>query len=138
VLGPGGDIAGRLDNGLGAAAPAAQSGAQRTGLERIAEVPPYAADAIVRRARSLQQTRDAAPPVASMNRALADKLGLREGDLARVSQGTAEAVVAYSVDDKLPAGCVRLATARPETATLGAMFGSLTVARVPGQQKVAV
>jgi NADH-quinone oxidoreductase subunit G len=138
VLGPGGDIAGRLDNGLGAAAVWLAIRAQRTGLERVAEVPPYAADAIVRRARSLQQTRDAAPPVASMNRALADKLGLREGDLARVGQGTAQAVVAYSVDDKLPADCVRLATARPETATLGAMFGSLTVERVPGQQKVAV
>jgi NADH-quinone oxidoreductase subunit G len=107
-------------------------------VERIAEVPVYATDAIVRRARSLQQTRDAAPPAAWMNRALFEKLGLREGDLVRVRQGGGEALVAASIDDKLPANCIRLATARPETSTLGPMFGELVLERVAAQQKVAV
>jgi NADH-quinone oxidoreductase subunit G len=132
-----GDVAGKLGNALklpaiGAIQPAVG------GLQRIAEVPAYAADAIVRRAHSLQITHDAALPLAWMNRALYEKLGLRDGDALRVRQGTGEAVVAAGVDDKLPADCIRLAAARPETAALGAMFGAVAVERVPAQHKVAV
>ena len=111
---------------------------QTGGLQRIAEVPIYAADAIVRRAPSLQKTRDAAAPVAAMNRALAEKLGLRDGDQVRVRQGAGEAVVPYAMDDKLPADCIRLAAAREETAGLGAMFGTIGAERVAAQQKVTV
>jgi NADH-quinone oxidoreductase subunit G len=111
---------------------------QAGGIQRIAEVPIYAADAIVRRSRSLQLTRDAAPPVAWMNRALFEQLGLRDGDDLRVRQGAGEALVAAAIDDRLPAGCIRLATARPETAALGAMFGAVTAEGVPAQRKVAV
>ena len=109
-----------------------------SGIQRIAEVPIYAADAIVRRARALQVTHDAAPPVAWMNRALYEKLGLREGDGLRVRQGGGEALVAAGIDDKLPADCIRLAAARAETAALGAMFGTVTAERVPAREKVAV
>jgi NADH-quinone oxidoreductase subunit G len=118
---------------LSAIAPATSSG-----LQRIAEVPIYAADAIVRRSRSLQRTRDAAPPVAWMNRALFEQLGLRDGDALRVRQGAGEALVDAAIDDRLPAGCLRLAAARPETAALGALFGTVTAERVPARQKVAV
>ncbi len=107
-------------------------------LQRIAETPIYAADAIVRRAPSLQKTHDGLPPVASMNRALADQWGLREGDGVRVHQGGGDVVVAYAIDDKLPADCVRLAAARDETAALGAANAPLTLERVASQQKVAV
>jgi len=107
-------------------------------IQRIGEVPIYAADAIVRRAGSLQQTRDGAPPVARMNRALFEKLGLREGDVVRVRQGAGAALVAARMDDRLPEGCIRLAAARPETAQLGALFGEIKVERVSAQQKVAV
>jgi NADH-quinone oxidoreductase subunit G len=133
-----GNITGRLGNRLKSVAPAQAAPAPGAGLQRIGEVPIYAADAIVRRARALQRTRDAAPPVAWMNRALYEKLGLREGDAVRVRQGGGEAVVAAGVDDTLPADCIRLAAARPETAALGPMLGELTAERVPAQQKVAV
>jgi NADH-quinone oxidoreductase subunit G len=105
-----------------------------TGLQRIAEVPIYAADAIVRRAPSLQKTRDGQAPVASMNRALMHRLGLREGDSVLVRQGGGEAVVAYAIDDKLPADCIRLAAARGETAALGAASAELAVERVAAPQ----
>jgi NADH-quinone oxidoreductase subunit G len=131
-----GDVAARLDNRLKSAVPAMT--AAPAGLQRIAEVPIYAADAIVRRSRALQRTRDAAPPVAWMNRALYEKLGLRDGDAVRVRQDGGEAVLAAGIDDKLPADCLRVAAARPETAALGAMFGAITAERVPAQQKVAV
>jgi NADH-quinone oxidoreductase subunit G len=109
-----------------------------TGVQRIAETPIYAADAIVRRAPSLQKTRDGAPPLATLNRALMHKLGLREGDQLRVTQGGGVAVVAYAIDDKLPPDCIRLAAAREETAQLGATSAEVTLARVAAQERVAV
>jgi NADH-quinone oxidoreductase subunit G len=111
---------------------------QAGGIQRIGEVPIYAADAIARRSRSLQATRDGAPPVATMNRALYEKLGLREGDQVRVRQGGGEALLAAAVDEKLPDDCLRVAAARPETAALGAMSGTVTAERVPARGKVAV
>jgi NADH-quinone oxidoreductase subunit G len=133
-----GNIAGKLGNSLKHAALGTIAPAQGEGLQRIAEVSIYAADAIARRSRALQQTHDAAPPVAWMNRALYETLGLRNGDGLRVRQGSGEAVLAAGIDDKLPSDCIRIAAGRPETAALGAMFGAVTAERVPMQQKVAV
>ncbi len=133
-----GEVAVRLDNRVKSTGLTAIAPPRTSGIQRIAEVPIHAADAIVRRSWSLQRTRDAEPPVAWMNRALFEQLGLREGDALRVRQGAGEALVAAAIDDRLPGGCLRLATARPETAALGAMFGTLTAERVPAQQKVAV
>ena len=138
VLGAGGDVAGRLDNRLGSISAATAPAAGGSGIQRIAEVPIYAADAIARRSRALQASRDGAAPAAWMNRALYDRLGLREGDSVRVRQGGGEALVSAAVDDRLPAQCVRLAAARPETASLGAMFGEITLERIAAQQKGAV
>jgi len=116
---------------------AAVATAPASGIQRIAEVPLYAADAITRRARALQRTRDAAAPVAWMNRALFERLGMREGDSLRVRQDAGEAQVDAAVDDRLPAGCIRLAAARPETAALGAMFGTVSAERVPALRRAA-
>ena len=107
------------------------------GITRIAETAIYGADALARRAPSLQQTRDALPPVATMNRALADKLGLRDGDALRVVQDGGDAVVPYGIDDKLPADCVRLSAARCETAMLGAADAPLVLERVVQAQKAS-
>ena len=112
--------------------------AAQPGVQRIAETPIYAADALARRAPSLQKTRDGAVPLAFMNRALADKLGLRDGDSVRVSQDGGVAEVGYAIDDKLPADCVRLAAARDETAGLGAANAPVTLERVVAQQRVVV
>ena len=130
-----GDLASKLNNRIEVLALPA-SPVPSGGIFRVAEVPIYAADAIVRRSRPLQLTHDAAPPVARMNRALFEQLGLRDGDALRVRQGAGEALVACAIDDRLPAGCIRLATARPETAALGAMFGVVTAERVPAREKV--
>jgi NADH-quinone oxidoreductase subunit G len=127
-----------LDNRLKDARIPTAAAPQASGIQRIAEVPIYAADAIVRRSRALQLTRDAAAPVAWMNRALFEQLGMREGDTLRVRQGAGEALVDAAVDDGLPAGCIRLAAARRETAALGAMFGTVTAERVPAQRRAAV
>lgn len=96
-------------------------------VQRIAEVPIYQADALVRRADSLQRTMDGAAPEVSMNGALLAQLQLENGGMAVVRQGAGSAVMRARLDDKLPPGCARVPAAHPLTAGLGAMFGEIVV-----------
>ncbi|MDD5249944.1 MAG: NADH-quinone oxidoreductase subunit NuoG [Rhodocyclaceae bacterium] len=126
ILGGTPEFVAGLDNGAAAtASPAAAAGA----LERVADVPLYFADALVRRAPSLQKTKDAAVPAARMNAVTLAKLGIAAGDPVRVKQGDGAAVLAAQLDAALPDGCVRVAAAHAATANLGAMFGQITVER---------
>jgi len=120
-----GEVAARLDNRLGGIE--LQASVASGGIQRIADVPIYFSDAIVRRAASLQQTHDAAPPRAWMNAALLARLGLAEGQAVKVRQGVGEAEVNAARDDRLPRDCVRLAAAHASTSKLGAMSGELSV-----------
>ncbi|MFI4922976.1 MAG: NADH-quinone oxidoreductase subunit NuoG [Burkholderiales bacterium] len=79
----GADLPQRLDNRLRRQILSAVETPAADGLQRIGEVPIYSADAIVRRAGSLQKTRDARAPVAWMPGALFERLKLREGDPVR-------------------------------------------------------
>jgi NADH-quinone oxidoreductase subunit G len=127
----------RLSNQLDEAAidPIAAAG---DGLERIGEVPIHAADAIVRRAESLQQTRDGmGPGAAAMNGNTLAQLGLKSGDSARLGQPGASAELKVVRDDKLPDGCVRVAAGHALTAGLGAMFGAISVQRAGSQERMA-
>jgi NADH-quinone oxidoreductase subunit G len=99
-----------------------------SGLQRIGEVSAYHADAIVRRAASLQRTRGAAC-VAWMNGALLTQLGVTENGMVRVGQGNGGALLKAGRDDRLPDGCVRVAAGHPVTASLGDLFGEITVER---------
>ena len=98
------------------------------GLERVADVPIYATDAVVRRAVSLQATADAADPVVGLPPGLFAQFGPR----VRVHQGAASAVLPAREDPTLAAGAVRIAAGHPLTATLGPMFGAVSVERVDG------
>jgi NADH-quinone oxidoreductase subunit G len=100
------------------------------GIQRIGEVPIYQADLIVRRADSLQRTRDAAAPLAWMPGDLMGVLGINPGDNVRLKQGEGEVQLPVAQDDKLPSNCVRVACAHPLTAALGEMFGEIGVERV--------
>jgi NADH-quinone oxidoreductase subunit G len=104
------------------------------GLKRIADVPIYFADALARRAPSLQKTSDARPPRCWMNAALLKSLDVAPGQPVLVRQGTGEARLEAALDARLPDGCVRVAAGHPSTAGLGAMFGSLSVARIELEQ----
>lgn len=128
------DVASRLDNRLGGWTPAAFA-APAGAIERIGEVPIYAADAIVRRAPALQKTRDAQAPTARMNRALAERLGVRDGDAVRVVQDDGEALLPFAIDDRLPDNCVRVACAHPATAQLGDALGTVTLERVAAKER---
>jgi NADH-quinone oxidoreductase subunit G len=97
-------------------------------LERIADVPIHFADPLVRRAPSLQRTRDAAPPTARMNAATLAGLGLEEGARVKVSQG-GTALLAVQLDAGVPDGCVRIAAGHALTASLGPMQGEVALER---------
>jgi NADH-quinone oxidoreductase subunit G len=116
-------------------APAQSAGIGRAEIERIGEVPIYQADAIVRRANSLQQTRDAQVGTAWLPGSLIDRLGLRQGERLRIMQEGGEATLPFGRDDRLPADCVRLPSGCRETAALGAMFGVVTLERTAAPQK---
>ena len=98
-------------------------------LERVADVPIYFADTLVRRAMSLQQTADARPPKARMHRSLLDKLGVAEGEQVKLKQGRGEAVLAASVDAAVPPGVIRVAAAHASTCGLEGLSGPVTVER---------
>src|SRR5712671_1871462 len=124
------DVAGRLANGLdGITLKLDSSPASAEELQRIADVPIYFGDPIVRRAASLQRTRDAMTPRAWVGPALAQKLGVQAGERVRVRQGEGEAIVEVGIDERVPAGCVRLAAAHRHTAALGPMFGPVSMER---------
>jgi NADH-quinone oxidoreductase subunit G len=104
--------------------------ARPAGLQRIADVPIYFADPLVRRAPALQKTRDAQPPRAWMNSKLMARLGVGAGQPVLVKQGQGEARLAAALDDALPDECVRVPAGHPSTAGLGAMFGSVTLEKL--------
>ncbi|WP_431046737.1 NADH-quinone oxidoreductase subunit NuoG [Roseateles sp. L2-2] len=129
ALGSSLDLANRLGNTVSAQSAAVAAPAQ--GLERLTTVPIYATDALVRRATSLQLTRDGRDAaIASLPQALWTELGLTEkGAQVRVSQDGGEAVLAAQLDASLPATVVRIPAGIPETAALGAFTGAIAVTK---------
>ena len=99
------------------------------GLERIGEVPIYQLDAVVRRAESLQKTRDAAAPTAAMNSRTLEKYKLTSGASVRVTQSGSVAMLNASCDETLPDNTVRVASGHPLTANLESMFGPIELER---------
>ncbi len=122
-----GAIARRLSNAT--SVPIAAPVTRTASLERVADVPIYFADPLVRRAESLQQTADAKPPRARVHRSLLEKLGIADGAQVRVRQGRGEAVVAAVADAAVPPGVVRLAAAHPSTCGLEGLSGPVSVER---------
>ena len=86
-----GDVAGlseRLNNEANVAASTLTIQTTQTGrLQRVADVPIYCTDMLVRRAAALQLTADALAPVVGVPSALWSKLKLRDGDKVLVDQG---------------------------------------------------
>ncbi len=114
----------------------APSAAASGALERIADVPIYAADAIVRRASALQLTADARLPRIGVPSELAAERGIVDGARVRVTQGGAAIVLEAHVDAALAANVLRVPASHPLTAALGPMFGSVELAIEPSTQDV--
>jgi NADH-quinone oxidoreductase subunit G len=125
AVGDGTGIAARLSNKT--AAPVSASPAA-DGIERIADVPIYAVDAVVRRAHALQHTADAQPPAASLSPEQWAALGLPATNAAvRVTQGGASVVLPAQLDATLARNVVRVPAGHGATAALAAMFGPIEV-----------
>jgi NADH-quinone oxidoreductase subunit G len=130
ALGDPDGVAARLSNtsavhAVATVLPAAPAAAAT--LERVADVPIYATDALVRHAASLQLTADARPPAATLPEALWTRLGLGPGARVRISQGAAQAVLPARLDASLADAVVRVPAGHPDTVALGSMFGAVSV-----------
>ncbi|MCW8959681.1 MAG: molybdopterin-dependent oxidoreductase, partial [Gammaproteobacteria bacterium] len=100
------------------------------GLLRIADVPIYAVDPMVRRAMPLQATADALLAVRlSANSRTLEKYGLADGDQATVSQDGGEATFIVAVDERLPDNAVYLPAGISETRGLGGSFSPIQLAK---------
>ena len=143
----GAEISARLNNAINrtevqglrteqATAPHSVPGTQSSFLafQRVSDVPIYSADAVVRRATALHQTRDAATPCVAMHRSELARLGVNPGDSVKVSQGSASVRLTVQADDGMPMHTARVAVGHPATAALGAMFGTITVEPIPGER----
>ncbi len=104
--------------------------AQHDGMIRIADVPIYAVDNIVRRADALQQVAAANNDAAiRINETTARQQGLTEGDKAIACQNGHEVTLPVSIDDRLPDGCVLLPMAIPAVTTMGVHTGPISLTR---------
>lgn len=98
-------------------------------FQRLADVPIYFADALVRRAESLQKTADGNTPKALMSAATLVQVGVAAGDKVKVTQGTGSVVLEAALAKGLAQGVVRIAAAHAATAALGSMFGAIEVVK---------
>ncbi|AEC20298.1 NADH dehydrogenase subunit G [Pusillimonas sp. T7-7] len=123
-----GGIEGRLSNDV-LATPGLAQASTGTGLERVADVPIYRSDVLVRRSQPLQETAASQPPKARMAASTLAGLGVVSGDALRITGAQGQVVLPALEDDTVASGCVRIATAFNETLALGSGFGQLTVER---------
>ncbi|CAM3651638.1 NADH-quinone oxidoreductase subunit NuoG [Roseateles saccharophilus] len=124
----GGDIAGRLSNATSAKPQAVAKG---DGIERFANLPIYATDALVRNSTSLQLTTDGREAATvGLPAGLWQQLGLAEGDQVRIVQDGGAAQLPARLEAGLPEGVARVPAGLAQTATLGAAFGTLSIAKV--------
>lgn len=89
-------------------------------LARVADVPPLRIDGTVRRAESLQETRDNPPPAANLNPEQAARLGFTEGESVHVHAGHDMTRLPVVLDKRVPDRCVYIPMGFAETAVLGA------------------
>ncbi len=89
-------------------------------LVRVADLPVYSADPVVRRASSLQETVHAARAVARVNESTAAAHGLSGAVRVVASQGDSQRVVSFEIDNRVADGCVWLPAAVAGTSGFGA------------------
>jgi NADH-quinone oxidoreductase subunit G len=130
ALGDEATLSARLSNEVHVALTATAASYALQGLQRLADVPLYATDALVRRASSLQLTADARAPQAGLAPGLWSQLGMQPGDRVRITQSAGQVTLGARLEATLAEGCVRVPAGTAETAGLGAMTGRLTVERL--------
>ncbi|WP_333676908.1 NADH-quinone oxidoreductase subunit NuoG [Dyella sp.] len=95
------------------------------GLSRLATLPIYRSDAVVRRASSLQAHPLNRAPAIRLNASEAQRQGLGEGDKVKL----ANAVLPLAIDATLPDGAVWIEAAHDQTATLPPYGAVITLSK---------
>ena len=102
---------------------------EANGLTRIAPVPMHAVDALVRRSKPLQTTKDAEFAGVGLNPATIERLGLADGKPAVVRQNGGSVTLRLVADWRVPEGCAYLPAGVPATAALDVGDGAVAIDR---------
>ncbi|MFA7678707.1 MAG: NADH-quinone oxidoreductase subunit NuoG [Pigmentiphaga sp.] len=121
------DFASRLSNRFTVLGSAARTPAQ--GLQRVADVPIYRTDAVVRRAPALQAAPASDTPDARVNANTLAALSLSDGDRVKVTSSAGQIELFVKLDASVPDGAVRISAAHESTVGLGGSFEHLSVER---------
>ena len=98
------------------------------GLLRVAEVPIYATDPLVRRARSLQLSPLARPAEVRLHPDVARELGVAEREQVQVRQNGAAAVdLPLVLDERVPKGCAWIPAGLYASIALGPAVGPVAI-----------
>jgi NADH-quinone oxidoreductase subunit G len=123
-----GDIGAKLGNRF-STEPSASVQSSAEDLQRIADVPIYRSDAIVRRAHALQQTAASQPPFARAHHKTLERFGLSSGDSVKIRSAQGEIVLTAQADSTIPLDCVRVPMGFEQTAALGLAETALQMER---------
>lgn len=99
-------------------------------LERVADLPIYRSDVIVRRSAPLQQMPTSRLQAARVNPQTLSTMGLSDGDMVRLSTSSGSVELPVKSDSGVPVSAVRLSAGFSETARLGRVHGQLQMERV--------
>lgn len=100
---------------------------QSEGLIRVADVPIYATDPLVRRARSLQQSSLARPAEVRLHPEVAQALGVAGREQVQVRQNGRAVELPLVLDESIPQGCAWIPTGLPASAALGPAVGPVII-----------
>jgi len=103
-------------------------------ITRLAELPVYAVDALVRRAGPLQATRDARFAGLELHPDLAARLGLAPEDTAEVHQNGRHASFRVQLSTAIADNCVRLPAGISETIGLGAGYATVELRKAADEE----
>ena len=93
-------------------------------------MPIYAVDALVRRSRPLQATKDAEFAGVSLSPETLERLGLSDGEVVVVRQGVGSTILHVGSHRRVPDGCAWLPTGVPASATLDFGDGAVLLEKV--------
>ena len=97
------------------------------GLLRVADVPIYAVDALVRRARSLQCSPLARPVEVRLHPAVASELGVMDREQVQVRQNGVAIDLPLVLDDSIPRGCAWIPAGLNASIALGPAVGPVVI-----------
>lgn len=99
-------------------------------LERIADLPIYRSDSIVRRSEPLQQMAVSSLVAARVHPQTLQARAIPDGESVRIRTEDGELTIQVKADATVPTGAVRLSAGFEETAVLGSVHGQLQMERV--------